>query len=402
MASFGLAFAAPTAAIFCSFIPPPISARSSSGFSRIGTPIPEFTRFGVSFIPPTAAPAAKRPTPRMAAAPRSFEPNRPANHDMIIIHSQEIMSNAPDLTQPLLQVAVSPEPSPSHSEEEGDDAGTEASSSIAVLKAFKFSDINAIIQDSFNDEEGNLSTICDIMAMYLKGQKILYTEAKTVCEQRLNALMLPAIFITSACAILSLVLKDFSYGTTIVSSLNGVNAFILALISYMKLDAKAEAHRMSAYKFDKLQSILTFNSGKMLFIEESKKDIAEIIKTTEKNVREIKETNQFILPEIVRFKYPQLYSINIFAEVKKLHNREMSYINDIKDIMNELKMLYDKPNKTDLEHARINAMETVHKQKVANIISLKNQYLEIDDKFEVEMKKNRESMWPDICGCLKS
>jgi hypothetical protein len=312
------------------------------------------------------------------------------------------MSNAPDLTQPLLQVAVSPEPSPSHSEEEGDDAGTEASSSIAVLKAFKFSDINAIIQDSFNDEEGNLSTICDIMAMYLKGQKILYTEAKTVCEQRLNALMLPAIFITSACAILSLVLKDFSYGTTIVSSLNGVNAFILALISYMKLDAKAEAHRMSAYKFDKLQSILTFNSGKMLFIEESKKDIAEIIKTTEKNVREIKETNQFILPEIVRFKYPQLYSINIFAEVKKLHNREMSYINDIKDIMNELKMLYDKPNKTDLEHARINAMETVHKQKVANIISLKNQYLEIDDKFEVEMKKNRESMWPDICGCLKS
>jgi len=309
------------------------------------------------------------------------------------------MSNAPDLTQPLLTARTPEDTSVSIN---GDDAGTEASSGLAVVKAFKFSDINAIIQDSFNDEEGNLSTICDIMAMYLKGQKILYTEAKTVCEQRLNALMLPAIFITSACAILSLVLKDFSYGTTIVSSLNGVNAFILALISYMKLDAKAEAHRTSAYKFDKLQSILTFNSGKMLFIEESKKDIAEIIKTTEKNVREIKETNQFILPEIVRFKYPQLYSINIFAEVKKLHNREMAYVNEIKDIMNDLKILYDKPNKTDLDHSTIHTMETVHKQKVANVISLKNQYLEIDDKFEVEMKKNRESMWPDLCSCLKS
>jgi hypothetical protein len=287
-------------------------------------------------------------------------------------------------------------------DEDAGGADSEVSAGTLVVKAFKFSEINAIIQDSFNDEEGNLSTICDIMAMYLKGQKILYTEAKTVCEQRLHALMLPAIFITSACAILSLVLKDVSYGTTIVSSLNGVNAFLLALISYMKLDAKAEAHRTSAYKFDKLQSILTFNSGKMLFIDSAKNDIAEIIKTTEKNVREIKETNQFILPEIVRYKYPHLYSINVFAEVKKLHNREMSYINDIKDIMNDLKVEYDKPAKTDLDMLKIHALETVHRQKLANIIALKNNYLEIDDKFEVEMKKNRESIFPDLCSCLKS
>jgi hypothetical protein len=271
-----------------------------------------------------------------------------------------------------------------------------------VVNLFKFSDINDIIQTSYNADDENMSTICDIMAVYLKGQKILYTEAKTVCEQRLHALMLPAIFITSACAILSLVLKDISYGSTIVSSLNGVNAFLLALISYMKLDAKAEAHRTTAYKFDKLQSILTFNSGKMLFIEDAKKDIAEIIKVTEKNVREIKETNQFILPEIVRYKYPHLYSINVFAEVKKLHNREMFYINEIKDIMNELKVLYDKAEKTELDEARINALETIHKQKIGNVISLKNNYLEIDDKFEVEMKKNRESNFPDLCGCLKS
>jgi len=140
----------------------------------------------------------------------------------------------------------------------------------------------------------------------------------------------------------------------------------------------------------------------MLFIDSAKNDIAEIIKTTEKNVREIKETNQFILPEIVRYKYPHLYSINVFAEVKKLHNREMSYINDIKDIMNDLKVEYDKPVKTDLDMLKIHALETIHRQKIANVIALKNSYLEIDDKFEVEMKKNRESIWPDFCTCLKS
>ena len=271
-----------------------------------------------------------------------------------------------------------------------------------IVNLFKFSDINDIIQTSYNADDENMSTICDIMAVYLKGQKILYTEAKTVCEQRLHALMLPAIFITSACAILSLVLKDISYGSTIVSSLNGVNAFLLALISYMKLDAKAEAHRTSAYKFDKLQSILTFNSGKMLFIDDAKNEIAEVIKITEKNVREIKETNQFILPEIVRYTYPHLYSINVFAEVKKIYNSEMVYINEIKDIMNELKLLYNKPEKSDLDESRINALETIHKQKISNVIALKNKYLEIDDKFEVEMKKNRESVFFDLCGCLKS
>ena len=59
-----------------------------------------------------------------------------------------------------------------------------------------------------NDELGinnptYLSTSLDILAVYIKGQKILYTEAKVYCEQQLNMLMLPAIFISSLCTLLS-------------------------------------------------------------------------------------------------------------------------------------------------------------------------------------------------------
>ena len=133
------------------------------------------------------------------------------------------------------------------------------------FRHYHFKEIENELDRTFDLDHTNDSTILDIIVVYVKGQKILYTEAKTLCEQRLNALMIPAIFNTAICTILSLVLKDISFGATIVSILNGINALFLSLITYLKLDARAEAHRTSAYKFDKLQSFLEFNSGKVLF-----------------------------------------------------------------------------------------------------------------------------------------
>jgi len=71
--------------------------------------------------------------------------------------------------------------------------------------------------------------------------------------------MLPAIFFTVVCTISNLLLKDFNFGPLISSILNGLVTFILSIISYLKLDARSEAHRTSAYKFDKLISYVEFN-----------------------------------------------------------------------------------------------------------------------------------------------
>jgi hypothetical protein len=132
-----------------------------------------------------------------------------------------------------------------------------------ALVRYKFKDVDTMMSEGYSYPESNNSTICDIVAMYLKGQKILYTEAKTVCEVRLHYLMLPAIAITSTAAILSMIFKEEAYGATVVSVLNCVNTFLLTLINYLKLDARAEAHRTAAYKFDKLQSYMEFNSGRI-------------------------------------------------------------------------------------------------------------------------------------------
>ena len=287
--------------------------------------------------------------------------------------------------------------------EEGSAVESSIEESVArSVYGFKF--VSQQVQDTYFIEKHNFSAILDIIAMYLKGQKLLYTESKTVCEQRLNFLMLPAIMITAICTILSLVLQNASYGPTIVSSLNGFNAFLLALINYLKLDARAEAHRTAAYKFDKLQSRIEFSSGKVLFLEGEENKLPQIIEETEKEVRDIKETNQFILPEKIRYRYPNLYNINVFSEVKKIANREMLRVNELKDYMNERHKLSEKMNLTQDEKHRIEDLSIAIKEKISSIIRLKDDYLTIDKRFEEELNKARKSRYwySKLFDCLKN
>ena len=281
------------------------------------------------------------------------------------------------------------------------------------LKLLNYREVDDKFQSDYCLENQNDSTILDIVAVYVKGQKILYTEAKTICEQRLNFLMLPAIFTTAVCTILSLVLQSYTFGATIVSCLNGLNAFILALINYLKLDARAEAHRTSAYKFDKLESFLEFNSGKVLFVDSSVRDkevnVNNLIKTAEKEIRDIKETNQFVLPEYIRFNFPHLYNTNVFAEVKLIMNKEAILLNKLKDVLNEIRRhkhaLIMEGKSDDVEDDTIKKYEEEKRTFVRRLLVIRDDYLTIDHDFERELKLYRESAprrGAGFCNWLKS
>jgi hypothetical protein len=242
--------------------------------------------------------------------------------------------------------------------------------------------VDAIIRQTFNDPNTVRSTALDILAMYLKAQKILYTESKTFCERRLNALMVPAILTSAVCSIVSLQLKDYEYGAMIVAVLNGFNSLLLALVSYLKLDAKAEAHRVSAYKYDKLQAFCEFKSGKILFLNDEKDNVTEIIDNIETQVREIKETNQFIMPERVRHTFRATFGLNVFARVKEIQVREIILVNQLKAQINELLAYlalpgHDPSTALDME-SRQNAL-------INEIIQLRDSYLAIDETFEREI-----------------
>jgi len=228
---------------------------------------------------------------------------------------------------------------------------------VKIVKPFETTKNNLINRDilSFRDFFDKLektywayktrySSSLDLIAIYLKGQKILYIESKVHCENNLNVLMIPAICISAVCTVLSVSMGDTVYSKYVISGFTALNSFILAMISYLKLDAKAEAHRVSAYKFDKLQTKCEFFSGKIMYNpdlavnteEVLGKKMDDFIDSLEKNIVEIKEINQFVIPQTIRYRYPKLFSTNIFSEIKKKRNFWKVKINKLNETYNKI------------------------------------------------------------------
>ena len=222
--------------------------------------------------------------------------------------------------------------------------------------------------------------------------------------------MLPAIFITALCSILSLILKDYGFGAIIVSVLNGGNAFILALVSYLKLDARAESHRTSAYKFDKIQAATVFSSGRVLFAALSKTEVIDIIDKVEKDVAEIKESNQFVLPELIRFSFPHIYGTNVFAEVKSIMNYETVNIDRLRNILNDrdaarVALLAATPNDKVTAKLAYDEINQTYRSHLRTCIEMRERYKRLDAELELELSERfraqrRRSL--DLCGCLKN
>jgi len=267
---------------------------------------------------------------------------------------------------------------------------------MVAVETYNYKDVEDALKYSYtstNTNKTHNSSIFDVIAVYLKGQKILYTEAKTYCEISLNWLMLPSIFITSAVGIMGPILKDTGYGTTITSSLSALTAFILAVITYMKLDAKAEAHRASAYKFDKLQSHVEFSSGMALFLDTyDAKKVEEIIQKVEKEVCEIKENNPFALPERIRYGFSRLYGTNVFSDIKVYHMQEVRMVTKLKDVFNDMtpiKKLKDLGEDTEADLIKYDELKEQQRELIDQILKLRWEYRQIDHTFEAEILEYR-------------
>jgi hypothetical protein len=267
-----------------------------------------------------------------------------------------------------------------------------------------FKDVKQLMKESFNSDDNIYSTALDILSLYLRGQKILYTESKIYCEVYLYRLMLPEILISTACSAVSGVMKDNEIASIVVCGLAAFNSFLLTIITYLKLDAKVEAHKTAANSFEKLQTLCEFNSGKILLTdkEDNMKICHDTLYMIEEKFAEVKEKNQFLIPEAVRINYPVLTSTNIFSELKQIQNRELILLNDLKVIMNEGADLQRRVDTGDDINTIIGMRDLHYKKKndaINGVIAFRQNYYTLDQKFRTEIDQNIAKKRGACCRC---
>ena len=277
--------------------------------------------------------------------------------------------------------------------------------------------------NKFYDYNKSQSNKLDILLTFIKGQKHLFSHCSSICKHKMNCIMIPTLIISSFNTIFTPFFDDSIWINNVSAGLNSIILLLLSMMGYFKYEASSESFFQISKQYDRLETSIKLMRSSIYFnnhmdfdlsIQEPSPMSAKIgstvstkvmdkqyndkITAIESRINEIKESQQFDIPNDTRSLFPIIYHINIFTLIRKMDNYRNQLLFKFRSINHEIKNIVMIPMNVNQDHntdqTRLNVLYKAKTQIKDELYNTLNVYGNIEDIFSREISyANGLSHW---------